>query len=380
MIRIAAVSDAYVEPFTRVGLFTPSSAEDFNISVILPEIAAKKSAKGFELLKREFPDIRLLKTYLNFHHSVRFYSARFSSVIRKIRPDILFINNEPWSSTAYQAVMAALSCAPRPKILVYTSENRHRRFLPPFNYFERTVLANADLVLTVTKEEGKKVLVQKGYRGRTSYLPLSVDTNIFKKTGGSQLREQLAGNDENVFLLGYAGRIIKDKGIQVVLKSLPKCGNTIFAVLGSGPYRNELSRTADKLGLSGRVRFIDSVFHDALPGYLNSFDALVLPSLTTRTCYEQFGRILIEAMACEIPVIGSDSGEIPQVIGDAGLVFRENDPASLADAVLKLKNDRAAAKAFAEKGRKRVLELFSRDVLNRRTEEMYRKVINESIV
>ena len=66
-----------------------------------------------------------------------------------------------------------------------------------------------------------------------------------------------------------------------------------------------------------------------VPAVLRALDVLVLPSLTTPSWKEQFGRVLQEAMACAIPVVGSDSGEIPHVIGDAGLVTPEGDAAAL---------------------------------------------------
>lgn len=379
MIKILAVSDAYTEPYTRVGLFKPASAKEFEISIIIPKITAENSPEGFELLKRDFPDVHLLDSRLNFHHSVRCYSRQLAPLIRKIQPDILFINNEPWSSAAFQAVSACKSLSARPKIVVYTSENQLRRFLPPFGYFQSVVLNNSDLVLTVTREEGKKVLLEKGYTGRIGYLPLSVDTGIFRKMPDTGLRSRLVA-DSSAFLLGFVGRLVPEKGIGTILEALAACPGTGLAILGSGPEKGRIESAAERLGVAGRVRILDSVFYDKLPSYMSSFDALVLPSLTTRNWKEQFGRVLVEAMACETPVIGSNSGEIPQVIGDAGLIFRENDAVGLAGAVMKLKNDPAAARVLAQKGRKRVEELFSRKAVDRLTEEIFRKVVNESIV
>src|SRR5207245_3300012 len=82
-----------------------------------------------------------------------------------------------------------------------------------------------------------------------------------------------------------------------------------------------------------RLELQEGVPHHEVPRYLERMTALVLPSLTTPTWKEQFGHVLIEAMACGVPVIGSDSGAIPEVIGDAGLVVPEGDVAGLAEAL-----------------------------------------------
>jgi glycosyltransferase involved in cell wall biosynthesis len=87
---------------------------------------------------------------------------------------------------------------------------------------------------------------------------------------------------------------------------------------------------------------------------MNALDVLVLPSRTTARWKEQFGRVIIEAHACATPVIGSDSGAIPAVIGDAGLVFSEGDARAFADAIQTLKNDPECARRMGATGRAQV--------------------------
>jgi len=84
--------------------------------------------------------------------------------------------------------------------------------------------------------------------------------------------------------------------------------------------------------------------------YMNCMDALALPSLTTPEWKEQYGRVIPEAMACGVPVVGSDSGAIPEVIGSAGLVAPEGDPVKLAEALHTALIDEAAAERFKKEG------------------------------
>jgi glycosyltransferase involved in cell wall biosynthesis len=105
-------------------------------------------------------------------------------------------------------------------------------------------------------------------------------------------------------------------------------------------------------------------------------DCLVLPSRTTKKWKEQFGRVLIEAMACEVPVIGSDSGEIPNVIGESGLVFREGDADDLYSKLEVLINNKDVGVKLAEKGRQRVLNNFTQEKVAKETYKIYQKIMS----
>ena len=116
-----------------------------------------------------------------------------------------------------------------------------------------------------------------------------------------------------------------------------------------------------------------------VPSYLNGLDALVLPSRTTPSWKEQFGRILIEAMACEVPVIGSSSGEIPNVIGDAGLVFPEDDVAALRAHLIRLMADPALADDLGRRGRARVLAHYTHAQVATATYDVYQQLLQTSV-
>ncbi len=108
---------------------------------------------------------------------------------------------------------------------------------------------------------------------------------------------------------------------------------------------------ASRIGLSLRQQSLP----DDVPRALAEIDTLAAPSLTQPHWKEQFGRVLIEAMACGVPVVGSDSGEIPQVVGDAGLIVPEGDVAALRAALLHLAEDSSLCERLAHAGRARVL-------------------------
>jgi glycosyltransferase involved in cell wall biosynthesis len=111
-----------------------------------------------------------------------------------------------------------------------------------------------------------------------------------------------------------------------------------------------------------------------MPDHYRQMDLLVVPSLTRPNWKEQFGRVLIEAMASQVPVIGSNSGEIPNVIGDAGLLFPENDAPALSELIEGLIRDPARRAELGRRGRKRVLDRFTQDQIANETYAVYVKM------
>jgi len=116
-----------------------------------------------------------------------------------------------------------------------------------------------------------------------------------------------------------------------------------------------------------------------VPAELRRLDALALPSHTTRGWKEQFGRVLIEAMSCGVPVIGSSSGEIPNVIGDAGLIYPEGDVRALAATIGRLAAQPALYADLARRGRARVLERYTQAALARQYYEVYRTMLKNPV-
>jgi glycosyltransferase involved in cell wall biosynthesis len=139
--------------------------------------------------------------------------------------------------------------------------------------------------------------------------------------------------------------------------------------------RDALDERAGSLGIADRVSLEPAVPSLVVPTKMRGLDVLALPSLTRPNWKEQFGRVLIEAMACGVPVVGSDSGEIPHVIGDAGLVVPEGDAAALADALRRLRADTGLRRSLGERGRERVLNGFTQAEVAHRTVNVYRQVV-----
>jgi glycosyltransferase involved in cell wall biosynthesis len=177
-------------------------------------------------------------------------------------------------------------------------------------------------------------------------------------------------------VIGYAGRLVPEKGIDLLLKAAAGLeGEWRVEVLGSGPAEASLEALAERLGIGRRVRFTSWAPSDRMPGFYRRIDVLAVPSRTQRNWKEQFGRVLVEAMASGVPVVGSDSGAIPEVVGEAGLIFPEGEVEALRGTLRRLMDDAALWGELSARGRARVCERFTQARVVRQTVEVYRRMI-----
>jgi glycosyltransferase involved in cell wall biosynthesis len=121
--------------------------------------------------------------------------------------------------------------------------------------------------------------------------------------------------------------------------------------VGSGPLEPDLRAWAARRG--NQVRVQTGVAHDDVPAWLNAMDLLCAPSQTTPRWREQFGRMLIEAFACGVPVVASDSGEIPHVVAGTGVLVPESESGAWSRALGELLEDPQRRAVLSQSGRRR---------------------------
>ncbi len=167
-------------------------------------------------------------------------------------------------------------------------------------------------------------------------IPLGVDVEVFKPDPArrSAALSALGWTDPGPPVVGFMGRFIPAKGLRLLMQALDQIREPFrMLFMGSGDLEAELKEFCSRHGDRGRVLHVP---HDEVPKYINAMDLLCAPSQSTPEWREQFGRMLVEAAACGVPVIGSDSGEIPVVIGDAGIVVGETDTQGWVNAISEL--------------------------------------------
>jgi glycosyltransferase involved in cell wall biosynthesis len=294
------------------------------------------------------------------------YRDRLFGLVRQLQPDVLDVQEEPFSFAATQALLARRLLAPTAALVFYSAVNVPRRWRAPYRLAEQLVLHAADGAYTPNSDV-PKILAAKGLRVPAQVVPLGVDVDRFANAVPLSLADRL--NDPPRPYVGFLGRLEPVKGLDVLLDAVSTQDATgTLLIAGEGGERSRLEDIVRARKLDHRVRFLGAFDFDAVPGFLKALDLLVLPSLTLwPTQREQFGRVLAEAMAAGVPVIGSSSGAIPEVIGDAGLVVAERNPVALAHAIDRLTTDRALRQELAARGRRRAQRLFAWDQVARAT-------------
>jgi glycosyltransferase involved in cell wall biosynthesis len=292
------------------------------------------------------------------------YYPQLPRLIRSIRPDLLHMDEEPYNLATHLGVGAAHhSAVPS---LFFTWQNLFRRYPPPFSRMEQTVYRRVVHALAGS-EEAAGVLRRKGYGGQITIVPqFGVDPETFSPGKASHQH----------FTIGFLNRLVPAKGPPVALEAVERLpADCALRIVGDGPLRPALQTEIARRGLQGRVSVEPPCPSTDVPDLLRSLDVVILPSLTTPRWKEQFGRVLVEAMACGIPVVGSDSGEIPRVVGDAGLIVPEGDADALAEAIRSLYEDDELRVALGRRGRQRILEHFTHERVARLTYEAYCRVL-----
>ena len=372
MLSKACIVGAYQKKLEEIARFP-----DVELTVVVPHYW--RDERGVMRLEREHTqgyELVVERMALNGHFHLHFYPG-LAKHFRRIKPHIVHIDEEPYNLATWQAMRLAKTHGA--KAIFFTWQNIHRRYPPPFSLIESYNLRHADYAIA-GNSEAVRVLKAKGYRGPVRVIPqFGVDPEIYRfQVSGSKFQWsnlQPATWNLELFAIGYVGRLVEEKGVHILLRAVAGLsGVWRLRILGSGPQRAHLERLAAELGIAERVRFEEPIPSTQMPGHYHQLNALVLPSLTRPNWKEQFGRVLIEALACGVPVVGSDSGEIPNVIGEAGLVFAEGDERALRARLSQLMADPALREELAQRGRARVLAQYTQAQVAAETYQVYREL------
>ena len=338
-----------------------------------------RDSRGETRLERAYTagyELRAIPIALNGHFHTHFY-PRLSQALADARPDLVHVDEEPYNLATWQALRWA--AGRRRPALFFTWQNLLRRYPPPFAWIERYSYRHSAHAIA-GNQEARQVLLAKGYARPITVIPqFGIDPQLFDRHAQPPL---VAPSPAHRLTVGYAGGLVPEKGVEDLLHALAIGQEMAGAgpawrllLAGGGAQQPALEQLAAQLGLGSQVRFVGRIGSTEMPAFFASIDLLVLPSRTTPAWKEQFGRVLVEAMACQTPVIGSDSGEIPHVIGDAGLIFPEGDRQALAGCLLRLAGDAALRAELGQRGRSRVLAHFTQERIAAATYQVYQQML-----
>jgi phosphatidyl-myo-inositol dimannoside synthase len=266
------------------------------------------------------------------------------------------------------------------RLVFRTAQSLNKQYPPPFAWIERYSMGRAAGWICSGGLVAENLRARAGYgKLPMAQIPLGVDVTAFRPdaAAGRATRERLGWSADGPPVVGYAGRFVPEKGLALLQAALDRASEPWRALfVGAGPAEPELRAWADRHG--ERVRICTAVTHDAMPAYLSAMDVACAPSQTTQRWKEQFGRMVVEAFASGVAFIGSDSGEIPYVVRDSGVIIAEKDVAAWARAIDALLGDPARRAELAARGLERARTEFAWPIVARRYLEFFDRLLASS--
>lgn len=335
------------------------------VAVVPPEWREGGSSQRMEPVQDALYDLVVTPLRWNGHFHVHYYPD-LPNILRTVRPDLLHADEEPYNIATLLAVRAARRQG-IPSIF-FSWQNLYRRYPPPFSFVERAVYRLCPSAIAGS-EEVVQVLRAKGYSGSITVVPqFGVDPTMFRP----------GDPDDRPFTVGYLNRMVPEKGPIVTLDAFQRLPSDLRMIMvGDGPLFSSVKREIQLRRLTDRVTLQSRVPSAQVPDLLRSMDVLVLPSISTGRWKEQFGRVLIEAMASGVPVVASSSGEIPNVLGQGGLIVDQGSVEALTSGIRQLYQHPEVGRELGRLGRERVLACFTQSRIAEMTQCVYQEALTK---
>ena len=314
---------------------------------------------------------KIIKAYFIGKEGAYLYSPAIFRLIARLKPDIVHVEQGAYALSYSQILLALKLFSPHSKSLFFTWWNLPYRPNGLKKITERFNLTHSTAAIA-GNTAAKEILCEHGFTRPIHIIP-QLGINI--QDSHTSINSPI---DSGKFTIGYAGRITKEKGVLDLIDAVSHMkakGNVQLYFVGSGDKLEEAKLLAAYLGIS--LIHHAPVRNDEIPGHLIMMDVLVLPSRTTPQWVEQFGHILLEAMAVGVPVIGSSSGEIPNVISDAGYIYPEGDSVSLAEKLDHLFSNEGECERLSSAGKRRITSHFTHDIIAAKQMLIYNWMLRE---
>jgi len=362
---------------------------DIEVTVVVPKKWRPGGVQN-KIIETEYRDegnfrIVPVSNFSQNHQGLLTFGGDLVPLLRDFRPNIIHV--EQGSRGLAYAEMITLNAllGLKAKNVFFTWWNLPYNLKFPISVLENYNLDNSHGIIS-GNQDGAEILRDQGYEGAIKVMPqLGVDETLFTPKSQPELARKV-GLEPDDFVVGFVGRFVPEKGIMTLLDALVKIKDKSwkFLLLGRGELKDEILQKAAEKGIKDRIILVESVPHDEVADYINLMSTLILPSettykfktLTSVGWKEQFGHVIIEAMACKVPVIGSDSGEIPYVIGDAGLIFPEGNAEELANRLEQLIDNRDFTENIAQMGYAKAMAQYTNIALAKQQLEFYQELVN----
>jgi glycosyltransferase involved in cell wall biosynthesis len=373
-LRVLLISHTYFPPDYRGKIRSLAARRDIELHLVaIPWMRTATEKLEYEHSDADTYPQHLVTGLFQSHNILRLYwPLTLVRLLRRFRPHIVHVEVEPHALALSQVLLTR--SVSRYRVLFFTWENIFRPPAPPLRWVEHLNLRLADAAFAGNREAAQ-VLRRRGFGGPIAVMPqVGIDAGHCAE---AEPMPKWAALRRHGPVVGFAGRLVAEKGVADLLEAFARLPDTLNAQLlfvGAGVLRDELSARARQFGLNQRVHFAGGVPFRNMPSYLKCMDVMILPSRTTPKWKEQFGHVLVEAMASGVPVVGSNSGAIMDVIGDAGLIYPEGDTSALCEHLSCLLAEPERRQSLSRKGIQRVAAHYTDEVVAEKTYQLYRQL------
>lgn len=396
--NLVIISHAYVYAPYRAKIEALAKYKDLNITLITPEFGLEGGGQKVYTTPYEGKAYKHITLSGFFTGKLNFFIFRnLKKTLQSLNPDIILLEEEYWTQVAAQVSYVTKKFLPETKLILLSQENichiwekeaqspYQKIRYASFHLLEKFIIPKLDGLVfqfpEVWKDFEQRMLALK-FKGLKGTFPqLGVDYERFAKPITPKklnpIRQKLNIEDKD-FVYGYIGRLTLEKGIEDMIYAFAGWNkpNTKVLIIGNGEedYIENLKALIDKLNLNHIISLHPAIAFDDIPAYFQILDVSILLSHTTPIWKEQFGRVLVESMAAGTPVIGSDSGAIPLVIGKAGYIVIEKDILAIREALIEAYDNKSKYKKLVKLGQERAENEFSYTAIAKQTYDFIKKI------
>lgn len=299
--------------------------------------------------------------------------------LKKLTADLdIIYSADMWYPYTYQAVKTGI-----PTIVMEWENIPKNVEALPYSKIKKYNREHATHFVAITEKAKEALIIEGVGPGRISVVPAGLDCERFKPAEkNEQVAEKLGISKDSIRIL-FVGRLVPEKGIFDLLNAfsilLRNVQNVELLIVGSGSssMQIQISQLVENLKIGGKVKFLGSIEYSNMPQIHNLADVFCLPSIPTKTWAEQFGYSMVEAMACEKPVVSTSTGSIPEVVKDraTGILVKPNDPRGLESALEELILNKQERDAFGRNAREWVLQKFEANKVARQLADIYSRFV-----
>jgi starch synthase len=234
---------------------------------------------------------------------------------------------------------------------------------PARTRLKKDILAAADFFFALTPDARDALIAEGVESSKIQVIPFGIDLERLRPGAPDRSWPQRFDIKPDDFVITFTGRLVWEKGIYDLLAAVRtlETNHLRLLIIGDGPEREEVGRHIKALGLFNVVGLHQAIPYGEIDNVYRMSNVVVLPSIPTRGLREQFGMVLVEAMACGVPVVATRCGSMPHVIGNAGLLADPGNPSSLADCLTRLRESESLRQQLGRRGREIAEERYDKN-------------------